>query len=354
LINGPVGALAVVAGALVLREPAARPGERRRDAADGGFDAVGFLLVATFLGALELICDRGLEDDWFGSPFIVRVAIVCGLAFLAMIPWELSRRHPMVDLRMIGTRQFGACFVVMLATGAILLATTQFLPELVQEDLGYTATWAGLILSPGGLVTMATMFVTGRLLGRVQPKHLIVAGMLIVALSMHGLTAVYGDIDFWYLARSRMLLGIGLPLIFLSITAASYDGIPPGKTDQASALINVARNTGGALGVSLASNVLMHRAQFHQSRLVEHAIPSAPAYQETLRQVTGYLLHHGSAPAEVPQQAIAWVGRQVQAQASFLAYMDVFWVLMLLSLAAGALALGLRKVKLGDPAAPAR
>jgi MFS transporter, DHA2 family, multidrug resistance protein len=111
------------------------------------------------------------------------------------------------------------------------------------------------------------MFVVGRLSGKVQPKYLIVAGALIIALSMYDLTNVYGDLDFWFFAHSRMLLGVGLPLIFLSITTASYDGIPPDKTDQASALINVARNTGGSIGISLVSNVLAHREQFHQSRL---------------------------------------------------------------------------------------
>ena len=135
-----------------------------------------------------------------------------------MIPWELSRTQP--DRSTCGcsaTRQFGACFLVMLATGAILLATTQFLPQLVQQDFGYTATWAGLVLSPGGLVTMVMMFVVGRLSGQVQPKYLIVAGATIVALSMYDLTNVYGDLDFWFFAWSRMLLGIGLPLIFIPI-----------------------------------------------------------------------------------------------------------------------------------------
>ena len=108
--------------------PSSANGCRQR----GGFDLVGFVLVATFLGALEIMLDRGLEDDWFASSFIVDVAVVCALAFVLMIPWEMSRRNPMIDLRMVATRQFGACFVVMLATGAILLATTQFLPNLVQ------------------------------------------------------------------------------------------------------------------------------------------------------------------------------------------------------------------------------
>jgi DHA2 family multidrug resistance protein len=354
LINGPVGLLAIALIALILRESEAQAAERRRLQQQGGrFDVVGFVLVATFLGALEIALDRGLEDDWFGSTFIVKVTAVCALAFALTIPWEITRRNPVVDVRMIATRQFGACFFVMLATGAILLATTQFLPQLVQQDFGYTATWAGLVLSPGGLVTMTMMFVVGRVSSKVQPKYLIVLGAVIIAASMYDMTNVYGDLGFWFLARSRMLLGIGLPMIFLSITAASYDGIPPEKTDQASALINMARNTGGSIGVSLVSNVLSHREQFHQSRLVEHAIPSSVQYQDTLQQVTSYFAAHGSSQAQAHQQAIDWIGQQVQMQASLLGYMDAFWVLMLISLAAVPLALLLRKVKLGGKVAMA-
>jgi len=345
LINGPVGVFAFAAIALVLRGPAADPKGRKVE-----FDLTGFVLVATFLGALELVLDRGLEDDWFASPFIVAVASICALAFVLMIPWEMSRRNPAVDVRLIATRQFGASFLVMMATGAILLATTQFLPLLVQQDFGYTATWAGLVLSPGGVVTMAMMFVSGRLSGKVQPKYLIAAGSLIVALSMYGMTDLYGDVGFWFLAHLRMLYGVGVPLIFVSITAASYDGIPNDKTDQASAMLNAARNTGGSIGISIASNVQAHREQFHQSRLAEHAIPSSVQYQDTLQQMTSYFAAHGNSLAQAHQRAIDWIGQQVQAQASFLAYMDAFWVLMLISLAAVPLALAMRRVKLGGRA----
>jgi DHA2 family multidrug resistance protein len=345
LINAPVGLMAMALIAAILREPARAAGQSAQQGIR--FDIIGFMLVATFLGALEVVLDRALEDDWFASPFIVTSAVICVVAFVLMIPWELSRRNPMIDLRMVASRQFGACFLVMLATGAILLATTQFLPQLVQQDFGYTATWAGLVLSPGGVVTMAMMFVVGRLAAKVQPKYLIVAGAVLIALSMYDMTNVYGDLGFWFMARSRMLLGVGLPLVFVPIMAASYDGIPPSKTDQASALINAARNTGGSIGVSIVSNVLTHREQFHQSRLVEQAIPSSAQYQDTLQQVTGFFTAHGSALVQAHDQAIQWIGGQVQAQASFLAYMDAFFVLMLISLAAVPLALTLRNVKLG-------
>jgi len=354
LINGPVGVMTLALIAVVVRDSKAAVEEQRKwREQNAGFDLVGFVLVATFLGALEIMLDRGLEDDWFGSSFITTVAIVCALAFVLMIPWEATRRNPTIDVRMVATRQFGACFLVMLATGALLLATTQFLPELVQEDFGYNATLAGVMVSPGGVVAMVMMFVAGRLVGKIQPKYLIAAGAVIIAVSMYALTNVYGDLGFWYMARCRMLFGVGFPLIFVSITSACYDGIPPDKTGQASALINAARNTGGSIGISLISNVLWRREQFHQTRLVDQALPSSVQYQDTLHHMTNYFIGQGTSPAEAPMQTIAWVGQQVLTQASFLAYMDAFWVLTLLALAAVPLALMLRKVKLGGGGAPA-
>jgi DHA2 family multidrug resistance protein len=143
---------------------------------------------------------------------------------------------------------------------------------------------------------MVMMFIAGRLVGKLQPKYLIVAGALIMALSMYPLTNVYGDLGFWFMARSRMLFAAGFPLMFISVTAASYDGTQ---------------------------------------------------YQDTLHQMTNYFVGQGSPLIEAQHQTITWVGQQVQLQASFLAYMDAFWVLTLLAPAAVPLALSLREVKLG-------
>jgi MFS transporter, DHA2 family, multidrug resistance protein len=348
-INGPIGLLALALLAVALREPEATVTERKRSARQG-FDWIGFALVATFLGALEIALDRGLEDDWFGSNFIITVVTICAVAFVLMIPWELSRQNPAVDVRMVATRQFGACFLVMLATGAILLSTTQFLPELVQAEYGYTATWAGLVLSPGGVVTAIMMPVVGALSTKIQPRILIAAGGIVCALAMFDMTRINGDLDFRFFAMSRMLLGVGLPLIFLPILTASFVGIPRNRTDMASALINMARNTGGSIGISLANNILAHRTQFHQSRLVELVNTSSVQFQAALKQATDYFTAHGSSLAQAQQQAFTWIGQQVQTQATLLAYIDVFWALTLISAAAVPLALILRKVKLGGPA----
>ncbi len=351
LINGPIGLMALGLMHVLLEDPPGALAERKRLRAQGvRFDLVGFVLVATFLGALEVVLDEGQRKDWFGSDFIIVFAVISAVAFVAMIPWELTRKNPVVDLKLLGTRQFGSCFLVMMATGAILIATTQFIPQLVQAYFGYTATLAGLVLAPGGLVTVVMMLVIGRVSGRIQPKYLIACGAAIVALAMYDLTRLYGDVSFGFFAWSRVYIGIGLPMIFISITSASYEGIATSQTDQASALINVARNVGGSMGVCLAQNGLAYRQQFHQSRLGESLSAANPTYQEALRVATQYFQAHGRTGVEAQSQAVAWIGQQLQTQVAFWGYIDVFWSLCLVSASAVPLAMILSRVKLGGGA----
>ena len=179
---------------------------------------------------------------------------------------------------------------------------------------------------------------------------MIALGAALTAFAMYETTRISVDTDFWFFAVSRIYLGVGLPLIFLPVISASYDGLPPNKIDLASALINAARNTGGSIGISLANNVLAHREQFHQSRLGQLVNTSTPQYQDTLRRVTDYFAAQGASLAQAQHQAFTWIAQQVQTQSTLLAYIDVFWALMLISAAAVPLALILRKVKLGGPA----
>ena len=348
LINGPVGIACFLLVYWLLEsspEQAAKRKEMWRKGID--FDWVGFLLVAGFLGGLEVCLDEGQRKDWFGSNLIVTFAAISAVCFVLFIPWELTRKKPLIDLRMLGNRQFGSCFVIMLLTGAILIATTQFMPQLLQEYFGYTATWAGMALSPGGLMTIVMMIVAGRLTGIVPAKWLIAAGAGVLALAMWNLTNLYPGLNFGWFVWQRVFVGIGLPLIFLSITSASYDGIPADRTDQASAMINAARNTGGSIGVSIGQNVLADRTQFHQSRLVENIVPSDVQYVETLRQVTRYFEQAGSSAVDAQRQAMGWIGQQVQIQAGFLGYIDTFYVLGFMAALCIPLAFLLRPTKGG-------
>jgi DHA2 family multidrug resistance protein len=146
---------------------------------------------------------------------------------------------------------------------------------------------------------------------------------------------------------SRVMLGVGLPFLFLPVTTASYDGVPPDKTNQASALINVARNVGGSMGVALSQTILAQRQQFHQSRLIEHAAPSDIGYQQTIDAMTRYFQASGSNASDAAGQAIAWVGQTLQHQIDLLAYIDVFWILAILGLLMIPVALSLRSIELG-------
>ena len=343
LINVPVGMISLVLIYLIIPNSPEKAKERERLWAKGvDFDVIGFLLVAAFLGSLEVVLDRGQIDDWFSSPFILTFAATSAVALLLFIPWELNRPQPLIDIKMLTGRQFGTCFAIMLVTGALLIATTQILPQLLQEEFGYTATLAGLAISPGGAVTMVMMVVVGRL-GFIQPRYLIATGAAISTFAMVDLLRMTPDVDYWYFAWSRIYLGIGLPLIFIPITAASYEGIPPAKTDQASALINLARNFGGSMGVALSQTVLARREQFHQSRMVEHLGSWNPIYNDNLNRIQTYL-NGRAATGSTSGTATAIVGQLVQAQTTILAYIDVFFALGLIAAVMVPLALTLRSV----------
>lgn len=351
LINVPMGLLSLLLVGTLVKEPSSAEEERAELLSKGlRVDYVGFILIAVGLGALEFVLDEGQRNDWFGSNMILSFALLAAFCLLALIPWELLRDDPIVDIRLLGTRQFGACAVVMLGTFAVLISTTQLLPQLLQTEVGYTAMLAGLALSPGGIATMMLMPVAGRLVSVVQPKYLIMFGAAVAALSMWHMTGLTGDISYGYAALARIYLAIGLPFLFLPVTTASYDGVPPEKTNQASALINVARNIGGSIGVAVAQTLLAQRQQFHQNRLIEHAAPSDLGYQQTIDAMTRYFQAQGSNASDAASQAVAWVGKTLQQQVDFLAYIDVFWSLAIIAALLIPIAATLRSIDLGAPA----
>ncbi len=169
-ISIPIGAASLALVAAFVDEPATLVKERLELWRRGlRIDWMGFVLSALFLGFLEIVLDKGQEDDWFKSPFITICAAVSVLSFLAFVPWELSRSDPIIDIRLIGRRNFGASFVVMLAVGAVLFGTTQLMPQLLQGNFGYTATLAGLALMPGGFASLTSMLIAGQVSRFLQP-----------------------------------------------------------------------------------------------------------------------------------------------------------------------------------------
>jgi MFS transporter, DHA2 family, multidrug resistance protein len=332
-INVPVGALSLALVAALVDEPPALVRERLALWRRGlRIDWVGFVLVALALGFLEIVLDKGQEDDWFNSQFILGCVIISGLSFLAFLPWELTRDDPIVDIRLIGRRQFGTSFFIMMAVGAVLFGTTQVMPQLLQENFGYTATWAGLALMPGGFASMTSMMAAGQVSRFVQPRYMMAGALLAISLALYHFTALAPEADFWWFAWARVLQMAGIPFLFLVITSYSYVGLPWGKSGQASALINVARNLGGSIGISAVQTLLARGDQFYQARLDANLFPSSIPYTDTFKQASAYFSQHGSSMAQAQHQAIAWIGQTLTNQAALLSYIDVFAYLSLFAL----------------------
>ncbi len=196
-INVPVGVISLALTYWFLVEPKAEKKHREEMRRNGlKVDYIGFGLVALGLGCLQVVLDKGQREDWFGSNFIVFFSVVSAASLVAMVVWELTRRDPIVDLRLLGNRGFAAANIVMLAVGFILFSTTQLLPQMVQEIFGYTATQAGLVITPGGIGVIILMPIVGLLLRKVQPRTLIAFGWIVECLALLHLSHFTSDVNF--------------------------------------------------------------------------------------------------------------------------------------------------------------
>jgi DHA2 family multidrug resistance protein len=348
LINVPIGLLSLVLVSLFVIEPPALKRQTEKLRA-GGFkiDYVGFILVALFLGCLEVTLDRGQREDWFSSPVIDGFAIVSAAALLIFLPWELTRPKPIVNIKLFYNRNFAIANVFMLLMGLIVFGTTQFIPQLLQEVLGYTATNAGLALTMGGLATLVVMPLAGFLTGKVDSRLLIGFALAMQGIALWNLSTLNSQISFDNAALARMIQSVALPFLFVPVTSIAYVGVKPEENNQASALMNVTRNLGGTFGISLVQTMLARRSQVHQAQYVESLNNLNPNYVYGLQHQTQALMANGMSQADALRAAPALVYRALTTQAQMLSYIDIFHVLMWVIFAALPLVLLLRKPKQG-------
>ncbi|USI74376.1 DHA2 family efflux MFS transporter permease subunit [Sphingomonas morindae] len=339
LINGPVGVLSLMLVQVFVAEPKALQEDRRRKLAGGlRVDVIGFALVALGLGCLEVTLDRGQREDWFSSPLILGMAVTSAVSLILLVTWELLHDEPIVNIRLFGNRNFALSTFMMLMVGAIIFSSTQIIPQMLQSVFGYTATLAGLALTTGGFGALAVMPLVGVLTGKVQTRWLLAAGFSIQALAMWHLSTFSNEVAFHQLGLARLIQAIGLPLLFIPITNQAYADLKPNETGDASALLNVARNIGGSIGISAAQAIVLQRQQFHQSRLVEGLNPLNPEYTLGLGQI-GQMLG-GAAQAANSELGVLY--QQVQQQAAMLSYIDVFRTLAICVLCVIPLTLALK------------
>jgi DHA2 family multidrug resistance protein len=331
-INIPVGLLSLFLTYHYVPEADSSKDAKSRKS----IDYLGFALVALGLGCMQVVLDRGQIDDWFGSPLIVAFTIISGCSIALLIIHELTVQDPVVDLPLLKNPSFFICNVVMFLLGIVLFGTTQLLPQMTQDLFGYDATKAGLTLSPGGMVVFACMPVVGFLVNKVQPKYLIMFGFLTTGLALWSWTNLYTQVSFKVLVEARMFQAVGLAFLFVPINTLAYSGLPKGKSNDASALINLMRNLGGSVGISIVQTMLSRRSQFHQARLVEHVTNGNPIY---------YQVTHGTGNGHATLRQIFTT---ISQQAEMLSFIDIFKVLAIAAFISIPVVIFMKRIKLGE------
>jgi len=344
LINVPVGIAAFFLTEIFVDEPE-RVQQDRAEKLRGGLriDYIGVLLVALGLGFFELTLDRGLREDWFSSGLIVTTAAISASSLIALVFWELNHKDPVIDLRLMKNRNFSLTLLVMGITGLILFGTTQLIPQMLQQVLGYSSFQAGLALTAGGVATLVAVPFAGRLTGKVDPRALLIPALLVQAAALWNMTHLTADISFHDAAIARLYQAMALPFLFVPINAVAYVGLPQNKTAQASSLLNVARNLGGTIGISSAQTMFANALQRNQASMVEKLSPIDPNYNDWIGKASGAF--GGNGDQTTP---LAVLYSQVQRQAAMLSFLDVFHSLMIIVLIVTPLVLLMRPPKGGS------
>jgi DHA2 family multidrug resistance protein len=347
-INIPVGIISLLLSGQLIADPPYLVDKQKRDRARGiKVDYIGLGLLGVGLGTLQVVLDKGQRDDWFESHFILILSVIAGIALLAVIFWEWWHEDPIIDLRLFKDRSFFAGTGMMFMVGFTLLGTTLLLPLFMQTLLGYTAQRAGMALTPGGFAILVFMPLVGFLLSKFDARWLLVLGFVILSSSLFHMTSFDLEIDFKTVMTARIIQAIALAFLFVPINTAAYAFLPREKNNAASGLINLARNIGGSVGISLVTTMLDRRTQFHQARLVSHLTPGTPQFQALHNGLSHALIAHGSQAALASRQAYGLISGMVQRQAAMLAYIDDFRILGIATLVMIPLVFLMKKSKPG-------
>ena len=350
LINVPIGIIAFFANAALVEDP---PWVLRRQGGKLKVDYIGLLLIALGLGSLQIMLDRGEDNDWFSSGFIRLFAILAAVGISGAVVWLMTTKQPIVNLRAFADRNFAVGCVMIVGFGAILYSSAVLLPQLAQQRLGYDATLAGLILSPGGLIIIALIPLIGKfLLPNVQTRYIIAFGFFSLGCALmyaHGLAP---DVDFTTLAYMRAAQTFGLAFLFVPNSTISYSTLPRALNGDASALYVMLRNVSGSIGISMSTAMVQQQTQREQSRLVEYLSPLWQPFNDTLARNTASWVQLGLSPGQAHDRAMGQLYTMLGQQAAIKAYADVFEYCAIAAFCVVPLTLFFSKMKAGGKGGP--
>jgi len=318
-INIPIGMFAVFMIMRYIEDP-----EYIRNAKPGKIDAIGLGLLAVWLGCLQIVLDKGQEDDWFGANWIRWAVGILVVSFILFLVREVKHENPLVDLRVFRHRNFWLGSVLIGLFGAAIYGLVTLLPLFYQELLGYTASAAGWAVSPRGIGAIIAMPIIGILTSKLDNRLLIASGFLMFGISSLRFGQADLQISQWSFLWAIILSGFGTGFVFVPLSTTAFVGLANEEVGNASGLYNLFRNVGGSVGIAIVNTIIARHAQLHQNELVRSVTSTNIATQNRLHELQLYLQLQGYSAVDALQRAYALIGLQVQGQALLWSYVDDF------------------------------
>jgi DHA2 family multidrug resistance protein len=323
-INIPIGLFALVAVAALVEDP---PWVHRQKAHFIDTDWIGLGLIALGIGCLQIFLDRGEDEDWFGSSFILLMATLAVIGIVGAIVWLTTTDKPIVNLRVFKDRNFSIGTVMIVGVGGVLYSGAILVPQMAQQALHYTALLAGLVLSPGALaIVLLIPVVTKLLMPNFQMRLIIAFGFILIGASyFYSSSIVEPSVDFWTLVFARVFQVVGLAFLFVPVSTISYITLPRALNNDGSALFVMLRNIAGSIGISLATAGVTEREQVHSAYLQQYMTPLWQPFAVLEQQLRGAMRGLGLASQQIAQLVPGEIHQMMETQAAMLAYKDLFF-----------------------------
>lgn len=323
-INIPIGVISVILTMMFITDPPYMTRARVK------IDYWGLALLVIGLGCLQVVLDKGQQENWFDSTFIIWLSIISLVSLISFIFAELTAEHPVVNLRAFRNVTFSTGNIIMFLGFFNLFASIVLLPIYLQTLMGYTAFLSGLVLGPGGIATMIAMPIAGNLVNRINPKYLLSFGIVVNAYATYLMSQFNLSADFSTVIWPRIILGVGMGFFFIPLTTMTMSGIKREDMGNASAIYNLLRNLGGSFGVAFVTTVLSRKAQFHHNHLIENLTPFDTAYQVFSERTFRFLQYRGVDDFSSLSGALGIMYRELLRQASMLAFNDAFYLVCII------------------------
>ncbi|WP_196594187.1 DHA2 family efflux MFS transporter permease subunit [Pectinatus sottacetonis] len=318
-MNVPVGMLAVILVKLLVSDP---PSAQKSKV--DSIDYIGLGLVALGLGTLQVVLDKGQQNDWFDSNFIITFAIISAISIIFAIYWISQQKNPIIKLKLFKIPSFSMPCIMLFFVGFAIYSSSALLPMLVQSNFGYDATLSGLVLSPAGLVIMFILPIAGRLVNKIEAKYLIAFGMLLNATGMFYTSYVTPQTDYNTFVVMRTMQMIGMPFLFIPASTLAFSRISADDSSNASAIVSLMRNLGGSIGISVVMSRLADYKQIEQANLARHLTMDNMGFRDALAQYAHTIRDLGVTPAQASSGTMAHIYQEMIQQASIIAFHDAY------------------------------